>query len=201
MHAPKMASVVGECALSIPEPGGLEARARSVREQRCAGTRETPRRGHEPDSRRIVADTQGMAEPCPTSGSVRDGQPLRVLVVDAYTDAADSLALLLRLWGHEVRIARTGPQALEIAWSWLPAVALVEVVLPELDGYALARRLRGHGVVLVAVSGQASQRHRRRCAREGFALALVKPVDPDELRRVLAQLAEGRTGDMGPGRV
>ena len=197
MHFPTVAADAGECVPGAGEPGWLEARAKGWRERWCDGMGKRPSRQLGPDSRTTRDDTQQDARPSPVSQGRRAVSGLRVLVADAYRDGADSLALLLRLWGHEVRVARTGPQALAAALSWSPDVALVEVVLPELDGYRLARHLRGHGVVLVALSGQAGERHRRRCAEAGFALALVKPVDPEELRAVLGQLTEGgpRTKD------
>src|ERR1700675_3513501 len=70
------------------------------------------------------------------------GRSLRVLVVEDNIDAADSLSLLLRLYGHEVRVARTGPTALEMASASRPDVVLLDIGLPGMDGYQVARRLR-----------------------------------------------------------
>ena len=132
------------------------------------------------------------------AGSVAPGQPehLRVLVADGYADAADSLALLLRLWGHEVYVCRTGPEALEAALAYRPEVALLELVLGGLDGCALARRLRENealpNLVLIAVTGLGDQAHRRLAEQAGFVLHLLKPVEPDEIHRILAALVEKR---------
>jgi two-component system CheB/CheR fusion protein len=119
---------------------------------------------------------------------------LRLLVVDDNSDAADTLGLLLGLWGHEVRVARNGPEALEAAPAFCPDVALVDIGLPGMDGYTLAGHLRQHPVlaevVLIAVTGLADQAHRRRSKEEGFYLHLVKPVEPEELQTILINLAQ-----------
>ena len=87
----------------------------------------------------------------------RAGQPLRVLVVEDNIDAGDSLSMLLRLHGHEVLVARTGPTALEVAASFHPALVLLDIGLPGMDGYEVARRLRADpaltGMTLCALTG------------------------------------------------
>src|SRR3954467_13633163 len=81
----------------------------------------------------------------------------RVLVADPHTDTVESTALLLRLWGHDVRCARSGPEALEVALADRPGTALMEMGLPEMDGCEVARRLRrcegAPQALLVAVTG------------------------------------------------
>jgi CheY-like chemotaxis protein len=115
---------------------------------------------------------------------------LRVLVVDSHTDSGESLALLLRLWGHEADVASSGAEALNAALTYRPDVVLTEIVLPRMDGYQLARRLREHpdgrGLLLIAVTGVASDRHRRRAVEAGFDEYLIKPVDPGALQALLA---------------
>ena len=113
-----------------------------------------------------------------------DHPPVRVLVVDGYPDAADSTALLLRLWGYDVQVAYTGPAALDIAPVYLPDIVLTELCLPGADGFRLARRLRGQAV-LVALTGLGPEPYRRRAREEGFSHYLVKPVEPQQLREVL----------------
>jgi CheY-like chemotaxis protein len=127
------------------------------------------------------------------------GTPLRVLAVDDSADTASSLAMLLRLWGHEARTARDGPAALAAAAEFAPEVALLDLGLPRMDGYELGRRLRelpGLGrLLLVALTGYADAEYRRRSAAAGFAFHLVKPPDPSELEGVFAKLA----GERGKG--
>ncbi len=120
--------------------------------------------------------------------------PLRVLVIEDWSDTADSYAVLLRLWGHEVRIARDGASALKAAPGFLPDVVLLDLGLPELDGCEVARRLRQlpglEAALLVAVTGHGREADRRRAREAGIDLYLLKPADPDELRRVLASAAK-----------
>ncbi len=117
------------------------------------------------------------------------GAPCRVLVVDDNQDAADSLAMLLRLDGHEVHTAHDGPSALEVAREFLPRVVLLDLGLPGLDGYQVARRLREgpdtRDVFLVAVSGYGQDEDRQRSRQAGFDHHLVKPINFSELRQLL----------------
>ncbi len=117
----------------------------------------------------------------------------RVLVVDDNTDAADSLALLLRLSGHDVRTVHDGPTALEVAEAFRPEVVLLDIGLPRMDGYEVARRLRQRDgakrVLLVAVTGYGQEEDRRRTAEAGFDAHLVKPAEPVAVQRLLAGAA------------
>jgi CheY-like chemotaxis protein len=118
----------------------------------------------------------------------------RILVVDDNRDAADSLALLLGLWGYRPVVAYDGPTALAAvaAPAEPPAVALIDLGLPRLDGFEVARRLRADsrcaGVVLIAVTGYGQEEDRRRCHEAGFVHHALKPFDPLELRRLLPPL-------------
>src|SRR5919204_6318378 len=107
------------------------------------------------------------------------GRALRVLVADDCRDFTDSLAVLLSLWGHEVRVAYDGLEALEQAREFVPDVALLDLAMPGLDGYAVADRLRRmpglEGVLLAAVTGYGREPDRLRAAGGGFAFYLVKP--------------------------
>jgi CheY-like chemotaxis protein len=122
---------------------------------------------------------------------------LRVLVVDDNVDAADSAAMLLRLSGHEVRVAYSGPTALDAAVEYQPNVVLLDIGLPEMDGYEVARRLRQHpqlkNVQLVAMTGYGQEEDRHRSRAAGFNAHLVKPVAPQILREVLARVFEKAT--------
>ncbi|MGZ8242651.1 ATP-binding protein [Methylomagnum sp.] len=115
----------------------------------------------------------------------------RILVVEDNEDALQSLTMLLELDGHRVCAAANGSAALELARGFCPEVALLDIGLPDMDGYELARRLREgsehHPLLLVAISGHAQEAHRRRAESAGFDHLLVKPVDSDELTWLLAE--------------
>lgn len=116
----------------------------------------------------------------------------RVLVVDDNVDSAESLAMLLRLGGHEIETAYDGIQAVESAERFKPDLILLDIGLPRLDGYDAAVRIRertnGRGVVLVAVTGWGQDEDRRRTREAGFDAHLTKPVDMAALSRLLATL-------------
>ncbi len=104
-----------------------------------------------------------------------------MLVVDDNVDAADSLAMLLRLKGREVRVCYDGPSALAMADAAPPAVAFLDLGMPKMDGYELARAFSKHptlmGVVLVALTGWGQAEDRQRTKEAGFDHYLVKPVE------------------------
>src|SRR5262245_60219161 len=120
--------------------------------------------------------------------------PLTVLIVDDNADAADSLALLLKLWGYEGRVAYDGSAALAAFQQQGPDAVLLDLSLPGLDGFAVAGRLRtlaqGRGFTLIALTGFGREEDYRRAAEAGFDLHLLKPVDPERLRGFLAALAQ-----------
>jgi CheY-like chemotaxis protein len=115
--------------------------------------------------------------------------PCRILVVDDSTDAAESMAKLLLLAGHEVMVAHDGPAALQLAAREQPAIVLLDIGLPGMDGYEVCRRLRQLGpadVRIIAVTGYGQDRDRQRSKEAGFDAHAVKPVDPSELWGLLA---------------
>ena len=116
----------------------------------------------------------------------------RLLVVDDNKDAAMSLATLLRLQGHEVRIADNGSLALEMANSYRPDLVFLDIGMPGMDGYEVARRMRQmpglEKTVLTALTGWGQQEDRRRTAKAGFDHHLVKPVEATALENLLAGL-------------
>jgi PAS domain S-box-containing protein len=134
------------------------------------------------------------AEPEPTASAAAVPDPApgrRILVADDNERAADSLGLLLRLDGHEVEIAYQGLQAVSAAVRFRPRVALLDIGMPDLNGYDVARRIRelaGDEVYLVALTGLATPEDRARGREAGFDAHLVKPVDVDALTRLLAEL-------------
>jgi two-component system OmpR family response regulator len=122
---------------------------------------------------------------------------LSVLVVDDYPDAADTLADLLHLYGHRVTVARTAAEALAAAEGHPPDVVVLELRLPDLDGWHLARRLRslaewgGRRLLVIAATGCGMAEGRWRSAEAGVDLHLVKPADPALLTGLLARFAAG----------
>jgi CheY-like chemotaxis protein len=114
-----------------------------------------------------------------------------ILIVEDNADARDALRVLLELEGHAVEAAEAGHQAIEIARTKDPDVALVDIGLPGIDGYEVARRLRAHRArrpVLIALTGYGQPEDRRRATEAGFDQMLVKPVDPTALTELLATL-------------
>src|SRR3954447_8438721 len=104
----------------------------------------------------------------------------KVLVVDDNEDAANSLATLLEVMGYEVRTAYDGPEAIEAADAFNPAVALLDIGLPRLSGYDIARHVRerrGNDVLLVAITGWGQDDDRRRAREAGFDHHFTKPAD------------------------
>jgi signal transduction histidine kinase len=116
-------------------------------------------------------------------------EPCRILVVDDSMDAAESMARLLLLAGHEVLLAHDGPRALELAAQERPSIVLLDIGLPGMDGYEVCRRLRQqdqNGTRIIAVTGYGQDRDRQRSKEAGFDAHTVKPVDPAELMGLLA---------------
>ena len=121
----------------------------------------------------------------------------RILVVEDNDDAREMLREALALSGHEVSVARDGKSALALAARDVPEVALVDIGLPDMDGYELARRLRssaGGSILLVALTGYGQSEDRRRALDAGFDLHLTKPVESDRLEAAIATLAAGAKG-------
>jgi CheY-like chemotaxis protein len=139
---------------------------------------------------------------------------LSVLVVDDYPDAAESLADLLGMYGHRVTVAHTAREALEVADRERPDVVLLDIRLPDMDGWQVARWMREQASVrdrrpllLVAVTGCCRDEDCRRSVAAGIDFHLIKPVDPDLLVRVLMSYpraddrelrADGSSADRGP---
>jgi PAS domain S-box-containing protein len=122
----------------------------------------------------------------------------RVLVVDDNRDAADSLAMLLEGMGMEVRVAYGGAAALEALAGAAADVVFLDLAMPEMDGFEVARRIRGRNgedITLVAVTGYGQEADRRRAQTAGFDQHLVKPVALEDLRTVLVGAADGEPGE------
>jgi CheY-like chemotaxis protein len=116
----------------------------------------------------------------------------RILVVDDNKDSADSLSIMLKIIGMDVHTAYDGLEAVEAAAAFKPDVVLLDIGLPQLNGYEAARRIReqpwGKDMVLVAVTGWGQEEDRRRSQEAGFNAHMVKPVDPAALQQILAAL-------------
>jgi signal transduction histidine kinase len=144
----------------------------------------------------LARDPTERTEENGASSAAPSASGLRLLVVDDNKDAADSLAMLLRLQGHQVRVAHDGPGALEIAKEDSPDLVLLDIGMPGMDGYEVAGRMRrqfGPGNIrLAALTGWGQQEDRRRTAEAGFDYHLVKPVEPNVLENLLADLKPPR---------
>ena len=137
-------------------------------------------------------------------------QPRRILVVDDNRDAADSTGTLLLLWGHEVRVAYDGPSAITLAREYRPDVCLLDLGMPQMDGYQVAAELRRDpvltGMRLVAMTGYDGETDQQRSRDAGFDAHLVKPVEIAALQEVLTgeysrQDSNLRTAGCKPGAV
>ena len=132
----------------------------------------------------------GAVPTSPTSRSAPSDAPCRVLVCDDNIDGAESLALMLGLLGHEVRTVHDGPAALATVRNWRPDAVLLDIGLPGMSGYEVARQMRSdpqlRGLLLVAVTGWGTQDDQRRSAAAGFDQHLTKPVEATALESLLA---------------
>lgn len=119
-------------------------------------------------------------------------RPLSVLIADDCPDTVASFAELVRLYGHDPRTAESGPEALAVLDGWEPDVALVDLCMPGMSGYEVARWLRVRGAacpLLVAVTGMSAGGYRERAAAAGFDHYWLKPVEPAVLARLLRERA------------
>ncbi|MEO8064030.1 MAG: response regulator [Pseudomonadota bacterium] len=117
-----------------------------------------------------------------------DKKHRRILVADDNIDAGESLAMLLRLDGHEVELAANGTDALELFERMLPEVAILDIGMPGLNGYEVARCIRGNGhmdALLIAVTGWGQDADKARAAEAGFDHHFTKPVEPAALIELL----------------
>ncbi|HEU4752476.1 MAG TPA: response regulator [Armatimonadota bacterium] len=202
---PSAGKVLGRAALcmrisNVWSPGRLATGLPMVRRlvERRGGTLQASSRGAGPGSEFTVPfpvrsrpkREEPAGEPAPQPPpAIR----LRVLLVEDNRDAADTLAEFLALWGHEVSVAYNGHEALEIAPRSAADVVILDIGLPGLNGYEVARRLRDLASIsprcrLVALTGYSDEETRRRAREVGFDLYLTKPVDPETLEVDLCDL-------------
>ena len=137
--------------------------------------------------------TPVVAAPPAVERHVPDLPSRRILVVDDNLDAAETLAEMLAVHGHHVKTAHDGLEALRIAPEFAPHVILLDLGMPNLNGYETANRIRaqawGRDIVLVAVTGWGQPKDRKRTVEAGFDAHLVKPVDQHELMKTLLEVA------------
>jgi CheY-like chemotaxis protein len=118
------------------------------------------------------------------------GKRCRILIADDLRDTVDSLAIMLRLAGHEIQTAHDGLEAVQAAAVFRPDVVLLDIGMPKLNGYEAARHIRqepwGKKMVLVALTGWGQEEDKRRATEAGFDHHLTKPVEPAVLRKLLA---------------
>jgi PAS domain S-box-containing protein len=136
----------------------------------------------------VAAESDSAPHP-DSDGAASSTDRRRVLIADDNRDASDSLAMLLEAVGHEVRVAYDGIAALSIARTFRPEMVLLDIDMPGLDGYAVAKALRGEpwgaDLTIVAITGWGNEKDRRRALAAGFDLHLTKPVEPDAIRSLL----------------
>jgi PAS domain S-box-containing protein len=122
--------------------------------------------------------------------AVASGRLMRVLVVDDHEDSADMLAVFLSSSGHDVEVAHDGPTALAAAIRFRPRLVLLDIGLPGMDGYAVAKALRAIGdlapLTIVALTGYGQPEDRDRSREAGFDLHVVKPISPEKLQEMIA---------------
>ncbi|MFL5244071.1 MAG: response regulator [Gemmataceae bacterium] len=128
----------------------------------------------------------------PQNGAIPDcgaARPLCVAIVDDNRDCADTLAMLIRNWGHEPHVAYGGAKAIDMVFAFSPEVILLDIGMPELDGLQVARRVRriprSGRTVLIATTGYVDAEHCRLCQDAGFNYFFAKPYDPLLLKELL----------------
>jgi CheY-like chemotaxis protein len=140
----------------------------------------------------VVLPALAQAAPCAEPDRITPTSKLRrrILLVEDNNDALEVLTDLLALWGHEVQAASDGLSAVDTALEMLPDIAFIDIGLPGIDGYEVARRIRanpkGRGLKLIALTGYGAPEQRAQAADAGFNLHIVKPVRPDGLAQLLA---------------
>jgi signal transduction histidine kinase len=148
----------------------------------------------------ISAVQHADSAPAPAAIAAQEVYGRRVLVVDDNVDAAESTAAYLRLEGHEVKTVSDGSEALASVRVFAPHVVVLDIGLPGLDGYAVARQLRERGdtshALLIAVTGYGQKDDRQRAVDAGFDYHFVKPTDP---RQIHAAIEQGRPAERSAG--
>ena len=149
-----------------------------------------------------VGATVTLPPPGSTAATVPGGHRRRVLIVDDSVDTAATMAMLLNESGHEVQIAHDGPTALQVAGDYRPEVVILDIGLPGLNGYEVARQLRQHpllgGAMLIAMTGYGQESDRQRAVAAGFDHHLVKPANFATIQRLLSAIPIAGSADCAP---
>jgi signal transduction histidine kinase/ActR/RegA family two-component response regulator len=149
-------------------------------------------KGSEFSVRLPIVDCPGPPESPPAAEEVKmeASRKRRILTVDDNRDAADTLALMLKMMGHETCVAYDGPSAVETAATFQPEVMLMDIGLPKMNGYEAARHIRqqpwGKEMLLIALTGWGQEEDKRRALDAGFDYHVTKPVDPAALEKLLS---------------
>jgi CheY-like chemotaxis protein len=148
-------------------------------------------RGSEFIVRLPIVDDLGLQQPeQPAGDKVASGRKRRILAVDDNRDAADSLALMLQMMGHETCTAYDGLEAVQAAATFRPEIVLLDIGLPKMNGYEVAREIRqqpwGESLIMIALTGWGQEEDKRRAFEAGFDHHLTKPVEAPTLERLLA---------------
>ncbi len=140
----------------------------------------------------VVETTAAPASDDSAARAPESGSSRRILIADDNVDFISSFSLILRAMGHEVQLAHDGQEALEVAARFRPEIAFLDIGLPRINGYDLARRLRGledgRPLVLIAVTGWGQDDDKQRSRDSGFDHHMVKPVAAEDVRSILAGL-------------
>jgi PAS domain S-box-containing protein len=186
--------VQGERAIDRSEGGmglglTLVRRLAAMHGGTVSATSPGPGRGSEFEVR-LPLEKLGPRPAPPPEAAARPAARRRVLVVDDNEDSTDTLATLISMWGHEVRTAPDGPTALRIARDFAPQTVLLDIGLPNVSGYEVARQMRAlpgmERASLIAITGYGQAEDRRRSEEAGFTDHLTKPVPPEKLKALLA---------------
>jgi PAS domain S-box-containing protein len=194
--APRLFSLFSQAAPALNRSeGGLGIGLALVKGfvEKHGGTVEVHSEGPGKGSEFVVRLPTGRGTPerreSPGDGKGIAAKRLRVLVADDNDDSAQTCAMLLELWGHEVRTANNGEEALAVAEQFRPEVALLDIGMPQLSGYEVAERLRqcpwGQGATLIAVTGWGQEDDKQQANQAGFDHHLTKPVDPKQLQPLI----------------
>lgn len=133
---------------------------------------------------------------------IAETERCRILVVDDHPASAEMLVEILAMEGYAVEVARCGQEALDLARSFMPTLALLDIGLPDMDGFALARLFKAEAglqqIRLIAVSGYGQSQDLKSSQQGCFDRYLIKPVDVEELLSLLADLSQSRQPPGGP---
>jgi signal transduction histidine kinase len=149
-----------------------------------------PGKGARFEIRIPLAEGAPVDDPAPAQAAPVTSKPRRVAVIEDNPDILETMHMLLKLWGHEVAMASDGPAGLELVLRERPDIALIDVGLPGMSGYDLARRIRQRlpagSVRLIAITGYGQPSDREMAGRAGFDAHLLKPINPETLEGLLA---------------